>query len=99
MRVYVTEDDISRAGYGCFSCPIAMALTQCLKVPFIGSVQSKKIEIIATGPAAMGIIVYKTPLPLEAQEFIKNYDVYQMGNPFSFEVDIPNEYLKEAHVS
>lgn len=92
VTINVTEEDI-RQGVPCrsYSCPIALAIGRRVK-PGIG-VGVGHLNMIVTDGSQLGLSV---PVPFEARRFVRAFDFHEAVEPFSFGVDIPEQYLKES---
>ena len=77
----------------CSECPIALAILDTLLDTFYCKVKATDIRIKSHGT---GLVEYVAPLPPEASLFVFYYDQGETVVPFSFHLDIPDKYLKEA---
>ena len=89
MLIKVTQQDIKKGiPFIADKCPIALALCRYFDLEFIVGPHNisfrKKDEVIC----------YDTPLPEKAYKFLNQYDTYFDAEPFEFEIEDLNEYLK-----
>lgn len=99
MKIHVTKEDIENGVMrsSCY-CPIALALKRVLKIPcevdvcdyvFINNWELEKNASIHLPKAAIDFIgLFDRDRSLTAKSFLPI-------NPFSFEVEIPQELIKE----
>jgi hypothetical protein len=95
VTVQVTRDDIRRGQpEKCQYCPIAHALRRVIKPECGFLVTEFWVAIYPTihtsGPS------YDARLPLFAHLFVKSFDNCEQVEPITFDLDIPEEYLKVA---
>jgi hypothetical protein len=88
VRIRVTEKHID-AGKPrkCNTCPIALAITDQTKATDV-NVGVDNVLISAGGSYA------KVELPEKAENFIADFDEEKAVKPFSFALDLPEEFLK-----
>jgi hypothetical protein len=83
ITIDVTADDIANGVRGrCSTCPVALAVR---RVPGL-----EKWEV---GGMSAFYGASSFPLPCAASRFIMDFDGGRPVEPFSFEVDVPDEYL------
>lgn len=96
LTVSVTQDHIDQgAPSEPEYCPVALALFEVLRVPegtpaLRLSVGSTQVELSRDWPDERAADV---ELPDEAQAFITDFDDTGAVEPFSFELDVPDEVL------
>lgn len=84
MRIEVTQGHIDEGKKAdCNRCPIALAIAQHVKVSF--KVGNWLVHFGALGSSS---------LPSNAFCFIQKFDSGQPVSPFSFDIEIPAEFLK-----
>lgn len=89
IEVNVTAEDIERGEQqSCNRCPVALALLRWLR-PGLDVEIVTQARILDTGGAVHDFI-----LPVEADEFIEQFDSNDGGAPFSFPLTLPGELLK-----
>lgn len=90
--INVTQQHIDK---GCriqaSNCPIALAIDELLKEPLQAWVCQSNIGIGAEGEERFR---YQENTPESAKEFITRFDAGEPVEPFSFDLDIPAEFLK-----
>lgn len=87
VTVDVTRNHIQRGTRSnCGYCPIALAIKEIIKGPYDFSVRA----------ASICFTKRSYQLPESAQNFICDFDAGWKVIPFSFELDIGEEYLKAA---
>ena len=74
MKIQVTEDDIRGAGYGCYLCPVARALSRTLSIVCIVGIYRCEIK---------GKIF---DLPRHVTAAIWRWDYAQFFEPMEFEI-------------
>jgi hypothetical protein len=82
MIIHVTQEDIDNGvRQDCRCCPVALALKRVARIQrvFLGGVSLSPTKIIW--------------FPPEVKRFIERFDWRNTVQPFSFELDIPDEYL------
>lgn len=79
VLIEVTQDDIYHGEPHCpGACPLALAIRR----HFRGAVVYDMCVIVAFG---------WVPLPVEAEQFVADFDAGFERMPFSFELDVPEE--------
>lgn len=83
MKISVSERDIAAGKRGeCCQCPLALAI-----------LRASKREFVAVSCASVLLdTCYEVPLPDEAMQFVKDFDMGENVSPFEFE--LPLEALK-----
>lgn len=83
-RIEVTQDDIEKGvAKNCSACPVARAITKKLRQGLVAGVSSVLL-----------IDYYKFRLSIEAFLFVIDFDKGLPVQPFSFDLDLPAEFLK-----
>lgn len=90
ITIDVTAEDIAAGepGEPC-SCPIALAVLRVL--PFLTGVWVDETGVELDGFARLGGA--SIPLPPPAREFISHLDAGDAVEPFSFDLDVPDELI------
>lgn len=92
VTINVTKRDIAKGKRGlCHTCPVALAVNRLLKKPFrsvVGTIAIKYEHITEGGS------VYGPNIPINATQFIHNFDDYKNPAPFKFRMSIPKMVLK-----
>jgi hypothetical protein len=84
--INVTQEHINKGvQVKCTKCPVALAIQDVCK---------PKSEVHVGVYILIGGLCADTPA--SAIRFIKEFDVFGTGRPFSFDLDIPDELLAEA---
>lgn len=84
------DDGVAR---DCQHCPIARAIMARLADGFFVDVVSCGVWIYRTGSRRS---VFNVLIPANAKAFIDDFDDGRPVFPFSFDLDIPTEYLRRA---
>jgi hypothetical protein len=94
VEINVTDEDIENGQPGdCQLCPIALAIRPLLRSDLQPKVRSNGIAFHGADHRGLSI-----PLPSEAKDFICDFDDEDCSiSPITFNLDIPDQYLKEAH--
>ena len=83
MRIEVTAQDIVEGErFGCYSCPIALALKRIGKRNW--AVKSEILRRWTESGRAVDV-----PLPRDAKAFIDDFDHDRPVEPFSFDIELP----------
>lgn len=91
MQIRVTQKHINEGEkIHCTECPIALAISDCLKKSYCAGVSMRRYYI-HTLPLSQSCI--NNELPSKAQDFIIKFDCGRSVEPFDFDIDIPEEYL------
>lgn len=96
MRVLieVTEDCISKGKYGDASqCPIALAAHKVINPYF--AVRAKYSHLVVYDPNTMHMNIYQWPDTNMGYKIWK-FNKYNTMEPFSFWLDVDDEYLRTA---
>lgn len=96
ILIKVTGEHI-RAGHGgdCSSCPIALAIRE---QTIFKSVEVTNVKVYKDQTHNAND-VWLCKLPVEAQEFIVNFDRDMGVCPFTFELEIDNKYFPQFRTS
>jgi hypothetical protein len=90
--IHVTETDIQNGKEGdCALCPIALSLKRYIDERYSVFVHDDSASMASFERLDM---IPPIPLPQEAKAFIKAFDCFLPVAPFSFQLDIPEEFLK-----
>lgn len=92
IRINVTQEDIFN-GARCSSskCPVAQALHKIIKPEFHFSIGISDFTLIRRHPSK---ILAEGVISDEVKTFIRDFDSYNQVKPFSFDLTIPEKYLK-----
>lgn len=94
VLIRVTQDDIKQGTKGsCTGCPIALAIGRILNPNYYVTVGRSSIMLYAV---IRFFCEWRMEPPKEVSDFIVAFDKRQVVEPFEFEVDIPEEYLKRT---
>ncbi len=93
MRITVTQQNIDNGKLSCELCPIALAINERLDPKYVVGVGDKRIGIYRGRDDEEYVSI---PTPQGLLGFIFAFDHKQECAPFSFDLDIPTEYLREA---
>jgi len=96
ITIEVTEEHIKNGQrMRCRYCPVALAISSSINPEVIVEVVSWEIEL------HKDLTHFSIDTSPEVEQFIKNFDSYDpdlpacfQPKPFSFQLDIPQEYLK-----
>ncbi len=91
IRVDVTQENIFNGQVSTKSCPIALALNRAVKPEFYFSVYNNTFNLIQR---SNGFFVAKGNLLKKATNFVDRFDRGLKVKPFSFDLTIPEKYLK-----
>lgn len=90
IEIFVSSKDIRLGNKkSCNSCPIALALMRVIEIRYLISVFEKKVEITSSQST------FELDLPLVASQFIEDFDKGRVRTPFTFKMDIPNQFLRD----
>ena len=92
LTINVTKNDIKEGDVRkCRSCPVARAITRRLRKPYFASASVFKILIVDDdAPSSRSL----SNVPRSVGAFITDFDRRRKVDPFSFEIEIPTEYLR-----
>jgi len=83
VRIQVTIDDIENGKpLDCSRCPLALALNRATN-------RTDWFVDYGTAYFGSGFSHESAALPRECLVFVRRFDNYRDGNPFSFEVELP----------
>jgi hypothetical protein len=86
--INVTQEHIDKGKkISCSNCPVALA---------IGERVTTESVYVHPRFIYLGKLMTERDLPKEAQRFIRRFDGEKEVEPFSFDLDIPDELLAEA---
>ena len=98
VTINVTKYEISM---GCKQnpcyCPVAMAINKVLdQDKYVALVTQLRVHIYEQPRSIKDNFISVINLPEEVHDFIMRFDLgpYNLHKPFSFNLDIPQEYLK-----
>lgn len=88
MLIQITKECIRKGQRkDCKRCPIARAIIK--KFPnLLINVHGDYVNFASSGKFSV-----RVELPAIAQKFIKEFDFHYGGEPFEFEIDVPDEVL------
>jgi hypothetical protein len=94
MTINVTQTDITN-GFArrCSACPVALAINRVLRYGARALVSSSTFNLHRT---AFEDSQYVGCMPQEVGPFIKAFDRYAPVQPFSFQIDIPRQFLRDS---
>lgn len=93
VKVSVTDYDIAKGQSLSGSCPIALAIKRIIVDTIYPNVSALGIMFKLS---STGAVQYQVDLPIDAKDFVYNFDEQNPVGPFDFEVDIPSFYLKHG---
>ncbi len=92
IKIEVTQDDIDNGLQGnCISCPIGRAINRLLNQNYFGRATYDLVKIHSKPSCG---VVYVYPMPIHGGNFITSFDKCYKVKPFSFDIDIPEIFLK-----
>jgi hypothetical protein len=96
LTIKVTENDIRKGvPLSAFSCPISLALSRYIKDTYRIACTTDSVFISRAYKA-----IEKIKLPENVLDFNRHFDANQtlLPAPITFEIDIPDTYLKKKYV-
>lgn len=92
ITVNVTDDDIIHGETGlCKTCPVARAINRLLVDGVESAVAGPYFRIWRTDDC---MPLYRIELPDSVHRWIRSFDRRELSQPFSFEIDIPVQFIK-----
>lgn len=90
----VTQEDIDKDLHSCRLCPVSQALRRVLLPAYQAWTTGETVKIFPIDDT------WRTPLwvgtaPREVMTFVYDYDSKKTVKPFSFEMEVPDQYLKK----
>lgn len=98
MLIRVTDEDIKQGVSRCNACPVALAINRVLLPQYRVGVTTVSMILVNAHDhrptmACDCLHFWKTPLSVFA--FVTSFDKMEPTEPFLFELEIPDEYLRD----
>lgn len=96
MLIQVTEEHIAKGvKANCRKCPLALAIKSYLRPGFDIEVSFGWVVVRETNETHVYKSVWESKdLPAVTSQFMHEFDSKRKVHPFSFELDVPQQYLK-----
>jgi hypothetical protein len=94
VQIDVTEGDIKGGvKHSCHYCPVAQAIKRTFKHKIYPRVDVGQISLYSDMPVTLLSVMNS---PDSVNEFVFNFDHYNEGKPFSFDMEVSEELAKLA---
>jgi hypothetical protein len=91
--IRVTEEHIRKGrAKDCRACPVALAIEDVVRPDLMVWVDSKSVELI--DPGLVECNVFGARITDEVADRIQKFDFDGIMQPFAFDLDIPQEFLR-----
>lgn len=93
VTIDLSQNDIDYGLPGwCGNCPVARATNRVLDKCYYAHVTDCLMSVCEHGPRSF---MHRSLLPVHVSAFIRDFDLGEPVTPFTFQLDIPAEFLRE----
>lgn len=94
IQIDVTQDHIDNGKrYECNACPVALAFQKHINDDYSFEINDEYIDVVTK---FNGYTQAEITVPCTVTAFVRDFDSIKPVKPFSFQIDIPDRFLRKT---